>query len=311
MEKVEEFETAMLIVIVVLIVFATIFNLFIITALTRSYHRRKYRDYILISAAFCDLTRILLVGSLEVRGLADQELSHGRVACILEAFFMRFFEFSSICHIFALAIDRYLCSIKQNYALVLYTKTLYIPLSLLLIYGYAFLWSVLPVFGLGRYDKQSGNIQCGLVPYKNSLGKIYMTLVLTFVFVLPISIICITALKIMKHIRTNFNSRVSCASRASTKSISQVDYITEDIVQVRLVIATTITFVLTWLPYDLTLAHEIYTGESANEYVEVTMTVIGQTSALIMPLIYIVLYKDLRRTIRTMRNNVNSFFCKI
>lgn len=297
-----DFENAMGAVIIFIIVTSAIPNILIIVALSRNYHQRKYRDYVLLSACSCDLIRMLISGSLIANGLLKHRFESSYEICVLEACSIRFFEFSSICHIIVLALDRYLCSMKQKYALELYLRKSYVPLSLCSIYLYAFAWALLPVLGLGKYGLQGGNVKCGLISSEDGYSKIYMGLVLLLMYLFPTAFATFVAAKIIKRVKSN---KISCTSKTSrvTAISGEFAFVTEDKEQSFLVLATTITFVITWLPYDLSLTGEIFSESTANEYVEVTTTVIGQFSALIMPLVYLIFYKDLRRTVKKMTLN--------
>ncbi|XP_066913485.1 melanopsin-A-like [Clytia hemisphaerica] len=269
-------------------------NLVCLFGLTRKYHKRRFRDHFFISMVICDLLRISLTGPMEIRGLMQQQVTDESF-CIGFSFIMSLFEFTSISHLLLVVMDRYICVCKPTLALKLYLQPTTIYKAILLSYLYGLFWSVLPLFGLGEFGFQIGELQCGLKPKHDIASKVYILLVLLIAYIVPVGITIWCFFHVWKRTKTNNNGVVT----VSDESQDQKDlrkYFSSDRKQFQLILALILTFIFTWFVYDLTMFEEIYIAQEANAYAEIVTTFIGQSSALITPLAILAFYTDLQKT---------------
>ena len=289
-----------------LMIISSLVNISLLLVLISPFHQRRYRDYVLISLCLADLVRILFSGSEEFKGLSN----HGKVfkdhnsECQAVALVAEVFEIVSICHMLLLVLDRYLCACQPRVALKMYGRRRYVFASIFNVYFYAIFWSVLPFFGLGQYGLQANMVQCGLrTTNVQATDKIYITLLLIAIFVIPLVFIILFAYKISTKIKEK-----SILQKNFPNQNEILCYIKQDADQIKLIVAVTVVFLLTWLPYDIILAKEIYTEEVSESsiYAELVTGFLGHSSALLMPLTYILFYKDLQDTILVIKRK----FCK-
>lgn len=289
-----------------LIITASVIIMSLILVLISPFHQRRYRDYVLISLCLADLVRILFSGSEEFKGLSN----HGKVfkdnnsECQAVALVAEVFEIVSICHTLLLVLDRYLCACEPRMALKMYGQRRYVFASIFNVYFYAIFWSVLPLFGLGQYGLQANKVQCGLRTTKvQATDKVYITLLLIVIFVIPLVFILFFVYKISTKIKEK-----SALQKNFPNQNELLSYIKQDTDHIKLVAAVTVVFLLTWLPYDITLAKEIYTEKvsEASIYAELVTGFLAHSSALLMALMYILFYKDLQDTILVIKRK----FCE-
>ena len=169
----EYFETSMAVVMIIIVILAIILNFLFLIGLTRRYHERRLRDYVLLSMSISDSIRILFSGTLEITGLLRHQIYYNHTACKATAFITEFLEFVAMGHLLLLVIDRYLCICKSDVALKLYGSSIYCCVYIISIYFYSCTWAVLPFFGLGEYGTQSGGVQCGLLTLSNEKSNIH------------------------------------------------------------------------------------------------------------------------------------------
>lgn len=291
----QDFETAVAIIFIFIVLSSVILNLLVIIALLRPNHMKRLRDKIIISMSFCDLTRIILTGPLEIRGLLSHRFNENGHTCKVFSFFMYFCEYTSIAHLLLIILDRYMCTCKPNIALQMYLDANTFYKEVAAAYSFGLFWAMLPVFGLGTYGFQIRHVQCGLVPLHDVRTKIYITFILVCVniFSLVIAVACIY--KIWKKLKL-------VEQKTTIRRISQEqemsNYIAQDKNQLKMVLGLTIMFACTWFVYDVALFQEIYSSNARNEYLEVTTTCIGQSSAMIAPILCLCFYKEVQLAVK-------------
>ena len=299
----EYFETSMAVVMIIIVILAIIFNFLVLIGLTRRYHEKRLRDYVLLSMSISDSIRILFSGTLEITGLLRHQIYYNHTACKATAFITEFLEFVAMGHLLLLVIDRYLCICKSDVALKLYASSLYCCVYIISIYFYACTWAVLPFLGLGEYGTQSGGVQCGLLTLSNEKSKINICLILVFVFIIPVIVMLFCVNKILRKIQR--------MNKVTTKRVSTVRAPTlaiQDKHQARFIIAIYLIFTISWLPYYITLAEEIFQGNS-NEYAEVTTICMGHSTAFTLPMLHIFFYTELRKTLKQLALSIYHYRC--
>jgi len=302
METLNKFEEKFSAFYITLLILSVFFNGTCLLGLTRKHHQRRFRDHLFISMAICDLLRICLTAPMEIRGLLQHSLEGEENACKPIAFFMYMFEFTSISHLFMIVIDRYICTCKPTLALKLYLDRSTIFKAIAYSYIFGIIWALLPLIGVGQYGFQIHNIQCGLKPLHDVQSKVYITLVLLFIYVIPFSIALFCFYKVWKKTKSQSADIVTLDNNNHSNSERKelYDYFIKDQKQLKLILALLLTFVFTWFLYDLTLFEEIYVDKPADPYLEIISTFIGQSSAVAVPLVILCLYSDLRQTLARM-----------
>lgn len=309
----EEFKKTFAVLFVVLMFLSIVVNVVCLMGLTRSYHKRRFRDYLFVSLNVCDILRVSLSTPLEVRGL----LKHSSVEtdeehlCKPISFFIYMLEFTSIAHILIIVIDRYVCVCQPTIALKIYLKRNRIYQAILLTYVNGFFWAVLPLLGLGSYGFQIDEIQCGLKALHDTNTKVYISLVLVLANGLPImsSFACLFRIK-KKFNQTSANIRVSKKSTTietdenmngeTSNNRGQKEllrYFSQDQRQFQMVLTLILVFIVTWFLYDVILFEEIFFADKPNVYLEILSNFVAHSSALVNPIIILYFCSDLRITL--------------
>ena len=244
----------------------------------------------------CDLLRISLTGPMEIRGLMRQGVTEDEDLCIGISFLLYMFEFASICHLLLIVLDRYICTCKPTLALKLYLKPTTIYQAIVVSYLYGQFWAVLPLLGLGKYGFQIEQLQCGLKPLHDAQSKIYIALLLLIGYLVPIGATIICFSKVWKETYSAVKPSASVNQREPKHKKDLRQYFSRDRKQMHLILALILTFIFTWFVYDLTMFEEIYIAQEANAYAEIVTTFIGQSSALITPLVILTFNSDLHKT---------------
>lgn len=294
-ETKQDFETGIAVAFIVIVVSAVVLNTMVIFALLNPIHKRRLRDKLILSMSCCDLVRIVITGPLEIRGLLNHRFDEEGNICKVLSFSMYFCEYSSVAHLTLIVLDRYICTTKPYLALKLYLDPNTAIKQLVFAYSFGLFWAILPLVGVGRYGFQIPYVQCGLEPLHNTATKTYITLILICVITLSLLIAFICIHKIWKKLKSLDNNMTEVQTNQAQE---MMNYIKEDKKQLQMVLSLTIMFACTWLVYDVGLFEEIYTTNERNEYLEVTTTCIGQSSAMIAPLLCLCFYKNIRVTLR-------------
>ena len=299
MTTLDRFEEKFAAFYIALLVFAVFLNGVCLIGLTRKHHKRRFRDHLFISMSICDLLRICLTAPMEIRGLLQHSLVGEESACRPIAFFMYMFEFTSISHLFLIVGDRYICTCKPTLALELYLNHSTIYKAMAYSYSIGVFWAVLPLIGIGQYGFQIHNIQCGLKPLHDAKSKVYITFLLIFLYLIPFSVALFCYYKVWKKTKSQAADIVTVDNN-NEDGKELYEYFVKDHKQLKLILALLLTFVFTWFLYDVTMFEEIYVDGEANAYLEIVSTFIGQSSAVIVPLVMLCLYTDLRKSLARM-----------
>lgn len=295
-ESKQDFETGIAVVFIFIVFFSIVFNVLVISALLLPKYKLRFRDKLIVSMSFCDLTRIVITGPLEIRGLLNHRFGENGEVCKVISFFMYFCEYSSIAHLTLLVIDRYICTCQPHVALKIYMNHSIIYIEIVGAYCFGLFWALLPIMGLGRYGFQIPLVQCGLEPLHDVKTKAYITLILVCVNILSLVVAFTCIYKIWKKIKQTDQEITEFNGSAQAKEM--LTYIQQDKQQLNMVLGLTFMFVCTWLVYDVGLFEEIYTTNARNEYLEVSTTCIGQSSAVIAPILCMLFYNEIRVTLK-------------
>ena len=284
-------------------------NALCLFGMSRSYHKRRFRDYLLISLTVCDILRVSFTTPFEVRGLLNRSLSGEENVCKPISFFMYMLEFTSIAHVTVMVLDRYICMCRPTQALNIYLKPKRIGQAILLSYLNGCFWAFLPLIGLGSYGFQIHEIQCGLKPLHDIKSKAYISLVLFLANGLPITISFACLLQIKKKLNANIDS-VGISNNNNNNNISNSNsslerkdrkdlliYFAKDRKQVQMILALIVSFIMTWFVYHTILFKEMFFADQPNVYLGVVSNFIAHSSALVTPIIILYFNPDLQRTL--------------
>ncbi|XP_078694789.1 growth hormone secretagogue receptor type 1-like [Branchiostoma floridae x Branchiostoma belcheri] len=265
---------------------------------------RTTTNFYLASLAVADLMTFVVLPVELYRLWEFQPWELGPVVCRLLYYLKETFTYTSILHITAFTIERYLAICHPFTAKRVIRKSR-VKKLILAIWGGAFVVTVpvLFIFGLEQRRGNSGPVQACTVLEDSKLSGLLLvaTASSTVFFFGPVVLMSVMYSLIARHLRTRTAQACSSSLRVKEKSKEQV---------VKMLGVVVVAFVICWLPHhvaQLTFSNiQIWTQKTTtiNNCIMITSFVLVYVSATINPILYNVMSDKFRKALRRLPTNM-------
>ena len=248
----------------------------------------------LISVAASDLFCSVSTLPFYVVANAYGKWIYGDVGCTLIAFVACLSGLASLMHLAAASYERYVALVhplnRQKFT-VRYAARISLAMWL-----YALFWSLMPLCGWSGFEQEGIGTSCS-VRWKSRrmLDLSYNICLLLACYVLPVSVMCFSYVKCCREIKTGAKCAKELWGRSS--SFTRKTFETERRMA-RLFGVMTLAFLGAWTPYAVVSFMAMIGGPHIiSDVAASTPAFLAETSACLSPVIYVFLYKRLRRQI--------------
>ena len=277
----------------IICVFGPVLNGIVFYTFCKNPHLLTSQNMFILSIAFSDLSMSLVAVPMAWAANFKKKWPFGSTGCKIHAFLVFQFGLVAITHLTAATVERYLTISKSmtSSSLLSRRQTLLV-IAVLWLYTLAF--SVAPLIGFSRYDKEGLGASCSIVwDTDRSADYVYFTFVFLGCFIAPVCLIlaCNTRLLlIIKQLRLgmfNYHGQISEDIRRCFRQ--------EKRALIRFSIMV-FAFLTAYGPYAVVSVIVITRGSSAVHPVVLSMTaVFAKTSCVYNSLINVFSYERLRR----------------
>ena len=269
-------------------------NSLVLLVFYRNKHLCNPPNVFLISVAASDLFCSVSTLPFYVVANAYEKWIYGDVGCTLIAFAACLSGLASLMHLAAASYERYIALVhplnSQKFT-VRYAARISLAMWL-----YALFWSLMPLCGWSGFEQEGIGTSCS-VRWKSRrmLDLSYNICLLLACYVLPVSVMCFSYVKCCREIKTGAKCAKELWGRSS--SFTRKTFETERRMA-RLFGVMTLAFLGAWTPYAVVSFIAMIGGPHViSDVAASTPAFLAKTSACLSPIIYVFLYKRLRRQI--------------
>ena len=269
-------------------------NSLVLLVFYRNKHLCNPPNVFLISVAASDLFCSVSTLPFYVVANAYGRWIYGDVGCTLIAFVACLSGLASLMHLAAASYERYVALVhplnSQKFT-VRYAARISLAMWL-----YALFWSLMPLCGWSGFEQEGIGTSCS-VRWKSRrmLDLSYNICLLLACYVLPVSVMCFSYVKCCREIKTGAKSAKELWGRSSR--FTRKTFETERRMA-RLFGVMTLAFLGAWTPYAVVSFIAMIGGPHViSDVAASTPAFLAKTSACLSPIIYVFLYKRLRRQI--------------
>ena len=269
-------------------------NSLVLLVFYRNKHLCNPPNVFLISVAASDLFCSVSTLPFYVVANAYGRWIYGDVGCTLIAFVACLSGLASLMHLAAASYERYVALVhplnSQKFT-VRYAARISLAMWL-----YALFWSLMPLCGWSGFEQEGIGTSCS-VRWKSRrmLDLSYNICLLLACYVLPVSVMCFSYVKCCREIKTGAKSAKELWGRSSR--FTRKTFETERRMA-RLFGVMTLAFLGAWTPYAVVSFIAMIGGPHViSDVAASTPAFLAKTSACLTPIIYVFLYKRLRRQI--------------
>ena len=269
-------------------------NSLVLLVFYRNKHLCNPPNVFLISVAASDLFCSVSTLPFYVVANAYGRWIYGDVGCTLIAFVACLSGLASLMHLAAASYERYVALVhplnSQKFT-VRYAARISLAMWL-----YALFWSLMPLCGWSGFEQEGIGTSCS-VRWKSPrvLDLSYNICLLLACYVLPVSVMCFSYVKCCREIKTGAKSAKELWGRSSR--FTRKTFETERRMA-RLFGVMTLAFLGAWTPYAVVSFIAMIGGPHViSDVAASTPAFLAKTSACLSPIIYVFLYKRLRRQI--------------
>ena len=269
-------------------------NSLVLLVFYRNKHLCNPPNVFLISVAASDLFCSVSTLPFYVVANAYEKWIYGDVGCTLIAFVACLSGLASLMHLAAASYERYVALVhplnSQKFT-VRYAARISLAMWL-----YALFWSLMPLCGWSGFEQEGIGTSCS-VRWKSRrmLDLSYNICLLLACYVLPVSVMCFSYVKCCREIKTGAKCAKELWGRSS--SFTRKTFETERRMA-RLFGVMTLAFLGAWTPYAVVSFIAMIGGPHViSDVAASTPAFLAKTSACLSPIIYVFLYKRLRRQI--------------
>nr|BAF95838.1 opsin [Cladonema radiatum]BAF95839.1 opsin [Cladonema radiatum] len=282
-------------VILVFIVGSVFLNLLVIVGMLKK-PNIALRDLILVSLAISDFIETVF-GSLW-EAYAKYIDSSSLFLCKMAGFGITFTALTSISHLAALAIERYLSMVHALKTYEFFADKKKAIIFIIPAWTYGTFWGGVPLLGWGGYFREPiHTFRCAvLMTSKSFLSMSYNYCLLAFCYLLPISIISICCYKVQRELKnmTERSEAIAGSSSAITESTKKAEK--QHFLMICIVL---VAFFIAWTPYAFTACWFAFFDNPPDELVTYSAT-FAKFSVVSNPIVYVIFYKDFRQTVKKM-----------
>ena len=269
-------------------------NSLVLLVFYRNKHLCNPPNVFLISVAASDLFCSVSTLPFYVVANAYGRWIYGDVGCTLIAFVACLSGLASLMHLAAASYERYVALVhplnSQKFT-VRYAARISLAMWL-----YALFWSLMPLCGWSGFEQEGIGTSCS-VRWKSRrmLDLSYNICLLLACYVLPVSVMCFSYVKCCREIKTGAKCAKELWGRSSR--FTRKTFETERRMA-RLFGVMTLAFLGAWTPYAVVSFIAMIGGPHViSDVAASTPAFLAKTSACFSPIIYVFLYKRLRRQI--------------
>ena len=269
-------------------------NSLVLLVFYRNKHLCNPPNVFLISVAASDLFCSVSTLPFYVVANAYEKWIYGDVGCTLIAFAACLSGLASLMHLAAASYERYVALVhplnSQKFT-VRYAARISLAMWL-----YALFWSLMPLCGWSGFEQEGIGTSCS-VRWKSQrmLDLSYNICLLLACYVFPVSVMCFSYVKCCREIKTGAKCAKELWGRSSR--FTRKTFETERRMA-RLFGVMTLAFLGAWTPYAVVSFIAMIGGPHViSDVAASTPAFLAKTSACLSPIIYVFLYKRLRRQI--------------
>ena len=269
-------------------------NSLVLLVFYRNKHLCNPPNVFLISVAASDLFCSVSTLPFYVVANAYGRWIYGDVGCTLIAFVACLSGLASLMHLAAASYERYVALVhplnSQKFT-VRYAARISLAMWL-----YALFWSLMPLCGWSGFEQEGIGTSCS-VRWKSRrmLDLSYNICLLLACYVLPVSVMCFSYVKCCREIKTGAKCAKELWGRSSR--FTRKTFETERRMA-RLFGVMTLAFLGAWTPYAVVSFIAMIGGPHViSDVAASTPAFLAKTSACLSSIIYVFLYKRLRRQI--------------
>ena len=273
---------------------SVLLNSLVLLVFYRNKHLCNAPNVFLISVAASDLFCSVSTLPFYVVANAYGRWIYGDVGCTLIAFVACLSGLASLMHLAAASYERYVALVhplnSQKFT-VRYAARISLAMWL-----YALFWSLMPLCGWSGFEQEGIGTSCS-VRWKSRrmLDLSYNICLLLACYVLPVSVMCFSYVKCCREIKAGAKCAKELWGRSS--SFTRKTFETERRMA-RLFGVMTLAFLGAWTPYAVVSFIAMIGGPHViSDVAASTPAFLAKTSACFSPIIYVFLYKRLRRQI--------------
>ncbi|XP_047130125.1 melanopsin-B [Hydra vulgaris] len=221
-------------------------------------------------------------------------LQKATTLCKLSAFFVAFPSFTTIATLTAIALSRLLllttrCNNNQINYKKLFTKVA------ILSWVYGFTWAVLPLLGFSSYTLENTNTRCSInFSLRNKIEKVYLILLMAFIFFIPFTIILTSCYFTADLISTKY--KYFCMTYGK-ENVEAKRFKEKEKKAFLSFILMVFSFIVCWTPYTIIGCLSTFTSAKTPKWLTEVASIFAKLSALVNPFVYF--WKDalLKKTI--------------
>ena len=262
------------------------------------YKNKQFRNppnVFVISVAASDLLFSTTTVPLHIVANAYGKWIFGEEGCAAAAFITFLSGLTSLMHLAAASYERYVAVVfpLTSPKTVTFQKAIRMSVAACL---YAMFWSVMPLCGWSRFELEGVGTSCS-VRWKShdKIDVSYNVCIILFCFIFPVCLISFSYFKCCKEI-------VSLTRRAKSTWGKSSSFTRKSLEIERKILALfgamTVAFLVAWTPYAVVSLISMIAGSDAiSDVVSSIPAYTAKSSACYNPIIYVFLYKRLRKQI--------------
>ncbi|CAL8090022.1 unnamed protein product [Calicophoron daubneyi] len=274
-------------------------NLLVITIFFTGKSLRKPSNLFVINLAISDCG-FSLINGFPLKSIAAfrQHWPWGQSACTLYGFCSGLFGFGSLSTMAVMSLERY-CTIVRGGGRELCSTYGYAIRIILTIWIWSFLWSALPLFGIGRYVLEGYQTSCTFDYLSNDLQNwIFNAGLFVCGFLFPVMMIVFCYTKILLFIR-NTKDELMKVTRGKSKK-GQPRYTSDkrraDLEATKSVAILILLFLMAWTPYATVSALSIVGHrEHLTPIITELPCMFAKTAAVYDPIVYAIKFPKFRK----------------
>ena len=279
------------------VIFSTsiVFNGLVCLVFYKNKQFRKPPNVFVASVAVSDLFFSATTIPLHTASNAYGKWIYGEVGCKTAAFITFLAGLTSLMHLAAASYERYIAlafplTSHRNFT---FQRTVRVSVVMWL---YALFWSVMPLCGWSGFELEGVGTSCSVKwRSRNKLDLSYNICLIFACFVLPVSLISFSYFNCCKEIMRGTRRARHIWGKSSSFTRKTFEMERKMVVLFGLM---TVAFLVAWTPYAVVSLISMIAGPNAISDVAASIPAyIAKSSACYNPIIYVFLYRRLRRQI--------------
>ncbi|XP_065644810.1 melanopsin-B isoform X2 [Hydra vulgaris] len=266
-----------LITIISVAIFTNIVSLYFL------FKKQKKNNYVIlcINLSFSDLLQSI-AGYIPALFI-DAKLQKATMLCKLSAFFIAFPSFTTIAMLTLMALSRMVLLSTCFHCNQINYKTLFRKIGFIS-WIYGFIWAVFPLFGFSSYTLEDTHSRCSIdFSPKTIADKVYLIMIVTFGFLIPIVSILISCIYTAKVMRSKYKFFYVTYGK---ENVETKRYKEKERKAFSSFVLMVISFIICWSPYATIGCLSAFTLIRIPKWLFHSAAFLGKLSALVNPFIY-------------------------